>query len=99
MMIRKVVNTLVKANTWMAATPVEKWASTLPPELLGDRATWIESMKASKEMFSADSLPTAEGVMGVFRAFEVVGQIPDATKLDPNGLVDTRFMKRAIEHK
>ncbi|HYL80907.1 MAG TPA: ABC transporter substrate-binding protein, partial [Candidatus Acidoferrum sp.] len=98
-MIQKVVNALVKANKWMAATPVEKWAEVLAADLLGDRAAWIESMKASKEMFTADSLPTAEGVMSVLRAFEAVGQIPDATKMDPSGLIDTRFVKRALERR
>lgn len=98
-MIQKVVNALVKANKWMAANPVEKWADVLPPEMLGDRATWIESMKASREMFTSDSLPTAEGVMNVLRAFEVVGQIPNATSMDPSGLIDTRFVKRALDRK
>jgi NitT/TauT family transport system substrate-binding protein len=98
-MIQKAVNALVKANRWMAANPVEKWAEVLPTELLGDRATWIESMKASREMFTSDSLPTAEGVISVLRTFEAVGQIPDATKMDPRGLINTRFVKRALERK
>lgn len=98
-MIQKVVNALVKANKWMAANPVEKWADVLPPEIVGDRAIWVESFKASKEMFTADSLPTREGVMSLLRTFEAVGQIPNATKMDPDGLIDTRFVKRALERK
>jgi NitT/TauT family transport system substrate-binding protein len=98
-MIQKVVNALVKANRWMAANPVEKWAETLPAELVGDRATWVESFKASREMFTADSLPTREGVMSVLRTFEATGQIPNATRMDPDGLVDTRFVKKALERK
>jgi NitT/TauT family transport system substrate-binding protein len=98
-MIQKVVNALVKANRWMAANPIEKWADTLPADLVSDKATWIESFKASREMFTADSLPTREGVMSVLRTFEVVGQIPNATKMDPEGLVDTRFVKKALERK
>ncbi len=98
-MIQKVVNALVKANRWMVANPVERWADALPAELVGDRAIWIESMKASKEMFTADSLPTREGVMTVLRTFEATGQIPEATKMDPDGLIDTRFVKKALERK
>jgi NitT/TauT family transport system substrate-binding protein len=98
-MIQKVVNALVKANRWMAANPVEKWADALPPELVGDRATWIESFNASKETFTADSLPTREAVVNVLRTFEAVGQIPNATKMDPDGLIDTRFVKKALERK
>jgi len=98
-MIQKVVNALVKTNRWMAANPIEKWAEVMPPELVGDRATWVESFKASKETFTADSLPTREAVMTVLRTFEAVGQIPNATKMDPDGLIDSRFVKKALERK
>lgn len=98
-MIQKVVNALVKANRWMATNPIEKWADVMPAELVGDRAAWIESFKAQKETFTADSLPTREAVMSVLRTFEAVGQIPDASKMDPDGLIDTRFVKKALERK
>jgi hypothetical protein len=90
---------MVKAIRWMAANPVEKRVDVLPPDLVGDRATWIESFQASTETFTADSLPTPEAVMSVLRTFEAVGQIPDATKMDPDGLIDTRFVKKALERK
>jgi NitT/TauT family transport system substrate-binding protein len=96
-MIQRVANAMVRANRWMAGNPVERWAETLPADLVGDRATWIESMKASKEMFTADSLPTQEGVVSVLKAFEVTGQIPNATRMDPDGLIDPRFVRRALE--
>jgi hypothetical protein len=48
-------------------------------------------------MFTADSLPTREGVMNLLRAFEVTGQIPEATKMNPDGLMDIRFVRRALE--
>ena len=83
----------------MVANPVEKWADALPAELVGDRAAWIESFKAQKKTFTADSLPTREAVMSVLCTFEAVGQIPNATKMDPDGLVDTRFVKKALERK
>lgn len=98
-MIQKVVNALVRANRWMAANPVEKWADVMPAELVGDRAAWIESFRASKETFTADSLATQEAVMSVLRTFEDVGQIPNATKMDPDGLIETRFVKKALERK
>jgi NitT/TauT family transport system substrate-binding protein len=98
-LVQKMVNALVKANRWMAANPVEKWADALPAEILGDRAIWIESMKASREMFTANSLPTREGVVNVLKAFEVTGQIPNATKMDPDSMLDTSFVKRALEGK
>ncbi len=37
--------------------------------------------------------------MSVLRTFEDVGQIPNATKMDPDGLIDTRFVKKALERK
>ncbi len=96
-MIQHLVNALVRTNRWMAANPVERWAEVLPADLVGDKATWIESMMASKEMFTADSLPTRDGVVSVLKAFEVTGQIPSATKMNPDGLIDTRFVRRALE--
>ena len=96
-MIQRLVNALVRTNKWMAANPVERWAEVLPADLVGDKATWIESMTASKEMFTADSLPTREGVMNLLRAFEVTGQIPEATKMNPDALIDTRFVRKALE--
>ena len=96
-MVQRLANVLVRANKWMASNPVEKWADTLPADLVGDRAVWIESMKASKDMFTADSLPTKEGVMSVLKAFEVTGQIPEATKMNPDGLIDPRFVRKALE--
>jgi ABC-type nitrate/sulfonate/bicarbonate transport system substrate-binding protein len=98
-MIQKVVNALVKTNQWMAANPMEKWADVTPADLVGDRAIWIESFKASKETCTADRLPTREAVMAVLRTFEAVGQIPSATKMDPEGLIDSRFVKKALERK
>jgi hypothetical protein len=83
----------------MAANPVEKWADVMPADLVGDRAIWIGPFKASKETFTADSLPTREAVMAVLRIFEAVGQIPSATNMDPEGLIDTRFVNKALERK
>ena len=37
--------------------------------------------------------------MGVFHTFEAGGQIPNATKMDPDGLIDTRFVKKGLERK
>ncbi len=96
-MIQRLVNALVRTNKWMAANPVEKWADALPADLVGDKPTWIESMKASREMFTADSLPTRDGVMNLLKAFEVTGQVPEATKMNPDGLIDTHFVRRALE--
>jgi NitT/TauT family transport system substrate-binding protein len=96
-MIQRLVNALVRTNKWMAANPVEKWAGVLPGDLVGDKGVWIESMQAAREMFTADSLPTREGVMNLLRAFEVTGQIPEATKMNPDGLMDIRFVRRALE--
>jgi len=96
-MIQRVVNALVRTNKWMAANPVKKWAEALPADLVGDKAVWIESMKAAREMFTADSLPTREGVLNLLRAFEATGQVPEATKMNPDGLIDTRFVRTALE--
>ena len=96
-MIQRPVNALLRANKWMAANPVERWAEVLPADLVGDKATWVESMKASMEMFTADSLLTRDGVVNVLRAFEVTGQIPEATKMNPDGLIDARFVRKALE--
>ncbi len=96
-MIQRLVNALVRTNRWMAANPMERWAEVLPPDLVGDKAVWIESMKASREMFTADSLPTREGVMSLLKAFEVTGQVPEATKMNPDALLDTRFVRKALE--
>ncbi len=54
-------------------------------------------MKGAREVFTADSLPTREGVVTVLKAFEVTGQIPNATKMNPDGLIDTRFVRKALE--
>jgi ABC-type taurine transport system ATPase subunit len=53
----------------------------------------------AQETFTADSLATREVVMSVLRTFEAVGQIPNDTKMDPEGLIDTRFVKKALERK
>jgi NitT/TauT family transport system substrate-binding protein len=95
--IQRLANALVRTNRWMAANPVEKWAEVLPADLVGDKAVWIESMKAAREMFTADSLPTREGVTSLLQAFEVTGQIPEATKMNPDTLIDTRFVRKALE--
>ncbi len=95
--IQRLANVVVRANRWMAANPVERWADVLPADLVGDKATWIESMKASREMFTADSLPTREGVMSLLKAFEVTGQVPEATKMNSDALIDTRFVRKALE--
>jgi ABC-type nitrate/sulfonate/bicarbonate transport system permease component len=58
---------------------------------LGVRQGWIDRFFVS--------LPTHEGVMSVLRTFEAVGQIPNATTMDPGGLIDTGFVMKALERK
>ncbi|MFN8058659.1 MAG: ABC transporter substrate-binding protein [Vicinamibacterales bacterium] len=93
--LQHVVNAVVRANRWMAANPVEKWADLLPREIVGDRSSFVESMKASKDIFSADSLPRREGVVNVLLAFDSTGQVPGAKSMNPDDLVDLQFVKKA----
>ena len=55
-------------------------------------------MKAAREMFTADNLPTREGAIDQLRAFEMTSQVPEASKMNPDGLIDTRFVRKALEN-
>ena len=35
--------------------------------------------------------------MNLLHAFEVTGQVPEATKMNPDALIDTRFVRKALE--
>jgi NitT/TauT family transport system substrate-binding protein len=92
--LQRLVNAVARANRWMSANPVERWADLLPEEAVGDRTTFIASMKASREIFSADSTPRRDGVVNLLRTFDVTGQVPGATRMSPDELIDLRFVTR-----
>lgn len=93
--LQKLVNAVARANRWMAANPVDRWADLLPKDVVGDRATFVASMTASREIFSADSMPRRDGVLNLLRTFEATGQIPGAGSMNPDDLLDLRFVRRA----
>ncbi len=96
-LIQRMVNALVRANRWITTHRPEEIAAALPAEAVGDKQTYIESLRHSKAIFSRNGLVTKEAVSSVLRAFEAFGGIPKGTKLSPESLYDMRFVRKALQ--
>lgn len=84
---------IVDTLKYIHETPPEEIAAKMPPELIGDRDIYIESLKSSLEMISRDGLMedgAAEAVLKVmsFNSPEIAAANVDLSKTYTNAFVE-----------
>jgi NitT/TauT family transport system substrate-binding protein len=94
--VQKVVTALVKASHFIQTRTPEEIAGAIPQELVGDRAQYIETLKASREIFAPAGLVTPAGVETVVKVLDAFQGI-NADKVDVASTYDMAFVKQAMK--
>jgi NitT/TauT family transport system substrate-binding protein len=95
--VQKVVTALVKASHFIETKTPEQIADAVAAELVGDRAQYIEALRASREIYAPHGLVTPAGVDNVMKSLESFGVFKDGQKVDVGTTYDMKFVKQAVK--
>jgi len=95
--VQKVVTALVKASHFIETKTPEDIASSVPPDLLGDRAQYIEALRASRDIFAPRGMVTPSGVETLVKSLDSFGVFKDGQKVDVATTYDMRFVTQAVK--
>jgi sulfonate transport system substrate-binding protein len=96
--VQKVVNALVKASHFVQTKSPEEIAAAIPPDLVGDRAVFVETVRASREIFTPGGLPSQSSIDTLVKVLDSFGVFREAGKKpDVASTVDTTFIKQAMK--
>src|SRR5229473_4469832 len=94
--VQKVVTALVKASHFIQTKTPEEIVAAIPQDLVGDRAQYIETLRASREIFAPGGLVTPNGVETVVKvldSFEVFKE----RKVDAATTYDMKYVHQAMK--
>jgi NitT/TauT family transport system substrate-binding protein len=95
--VQKVVTALVKASAFIQTRTPEDIAAAVPAELVGDRAQYIESVRASREIFTPSGLVTPGGVETLVKVLDSFGVFKPGQKTDVASTYDMTFVRQAMK--
>jgi NitT/TauT family transport system substrate-binding protein len=95
--VQKVVTALVKASHFIETKTAEEIAAAVPAEFVGDRAQYIEALRASREIYAPQGMVTQSGVDTMVKSLESFGVFKDAPKPDIASTYDMRFVTQAVK--
>ena len=95
--VQKVVTALVKASHFIETKTPDDIASAVPPDLLGDRAQYIETLRASREIFAPQGMVTPGGVETLMKSLDSFGVFKDGQKVDVATTYDMKFVRQAVK--
>jgi NitT/TauT family transport system substrate-binding protein len=94
--VQKVVTALVKASHFIQTKSPEEIVAAIPQDLVGDRAQYVETLKASREIFAPHGLVSAGGVdtvVKVLDSFEVFKE----RRADVASTYDMKYVHQAMK--
>jgi NitT/TauT family transport system substrate-binding protein len=94
--VQKVVTALVKASHFIETKSPEEIAGAVPAELAGDRAQYVEALRASREIYAPHGMVSASGVETVVKSLESFGVFKEGQKVDVASTYDMKFVKQAV---
>jgi NitT/TauT family transport system substrate-binding protein len=95
--VQKVVTALVKASHFIETKTPDEIASAVPPDLLGDRAQYVEALRASREIFAPQGMVTPSGVETLMKSLESFGVFKEGGKPDIAATYDMKYVKQAVK--
>jgi len=95
--VQKVVAALVKASHFIQTKTPEEIAAAVPADLVGDRAQYIETVRASKEIFAPTGLVTPGGVETVVKVLDSFAVFKPGQKVDVASTYDMTFVRQAMK--
>jgi NitT/TauT family transport system substrate-binding protein len=94
--VQKVVTALVKASHFIQTKSPEEIVAAIPQDLVGDRAQYVETLRASREIFAPHGLVSAGGVdtvVKVLDSFEVFKE----RRPDVASTYDMKYVHQAMK--
>jgi NitT/TauT family transport system substrate-binding protein len=95
--VQKVVTALVKASHFIETKTPEDIASAVPAELLGDRAQYLEALRASREIYAPLGMVSPSGVETLMKSLDSFGVFKEGQKVDVTSTYDMKFVKQAVK--
>jgi len=95
--VQKVVTALVKASHFIETKTPEQIASAIPAELVGDRAQYVESLRASREIYAPRGRLDPSGVDTLMKSLESFGVFKEGQKIDVASTYDMKFVTQAAQ--
>jgi NitT/TauT family transport system substrate-binding protein len=93
--VQKVVTALVKASYFIETKTPEEIAGAVPSDLLGDRAQFVEAVRASREIFAPRGLVSPSGVEILVKSLESFGVFKPGQAVDIASTYDMTYVKQA----
>jgi len=94
--VQKVVTALVKASHFIQTKTPEEIVAAIPPDLVGDRAQYVETLKSSREIFAPTGLVTQSGVDTVMKVLDSFGVFKEG-KADVASTYDMKYVHQAMK--
>ena len=94
--VQKVVTALVKASHFIQTKSPEEIVAAIPQDLVGDRVQYVETLKASREIFAPHGLVSQGGVdtvVKVLDSFEVFKE----RRADVASTYDMKYVHQAMK--
>ncbi len=95
--VQKVVTALVKASYFIQTKTPEEIVAAIPQDLVGDRAQYVETLKASREIFAPSGLVSPSGVETVMKVLDSFAVFPPGQKVDVASTYDMAFVRQAMK--
>ena len=95
--VQKVVAALVKASRFIQTKTPEEIAAAIPPELVGDRTQYVETLRASREIFAPSGLVTPSGIETVLKVLDSFAVFKPGQKVDIASTYDMTFVRQAMK--
>lgn len=95
--VQKVVTALVKASAFIKTKTPEEIAGAVPPDLVGDRAQFVESVRASREIFAPYGLVSQTGVETLVKSLDSFGVFKPDQKVELAGTWDMTYVRQAMK--
>ena len=96
-MVQKVVTALVKASHFIETKTPEEIAGAVPADLVGDRAQFVEALRASREIYAPHGMVSGSGVETVMKSLESFGVFKEGKRIDAASTYDMKFVRQAVK--
>jgi NitT/TauT family transport system substrate-binding protein len=95
--VQKVVTALVKASHFIETKTSEEITAAVPQDLVGDRAQYVESLRASKEIYAPHGMVQPSGVETLVKSLESFGVFKEGSKPDIAATYDMKYVRQAAK--
>jgi NitT/TauT family transport system substrate-binding protein len=96
-LVQKVVTALVKASHFIQTKTPEEIAGAVPADLVGDRAQYVEALRASREIYAPNGLVSQSAVDTLVKSLDSFGVFKPGQKIDIASTYDMTYVRQAMK--